>query len=63
MIRKLFEGYAVAAILSPWAFLLGRVGRLFDFQHDWLIFAGLFFGSVIVLFLFSVMLLLVKEGR
>ena len=63
MIRKLFEGYAVAAIASPWAFLAAKLTGLFNFQYDWLVFMGLFFGSVIVLFLFSVMLLLVKEGR
>ena len=63
MIRKLFEGYAVAAIVSPWAFLVGKLTGLFNFAHDWLVLAGLFFGSVVVLFLFCVMILLVKEGR
>ncbi len=50
MIKVAFQIYSVIGILSPWVFLGMRWFGIFDYELDWLIFAGLFFLSLVIMF-------------
>ena len=63
MVKNVLNFYTLLAAVSPWVFLLARAMGVYNFGNDALIFICLFDSSIIVLFLWAVLMVLVDRQR